>query len=81
MSKFLTFTKITEPFAETKYVSRTSPEARNISAVSEEMSARASETLECSQMDAERVTKVAGIVEQLHTSAKVLEEKTKGLEN
>lgn len=54
---------------------------QNISAVSEEMSARASETLECSQMDAERVTKVAGIVEQLHTSAKVLEEKTKGLEN
>jgi len=54
---------------------------QNISAVSEEMSARASETLESSQMDAERVAKVAGIVENLHTSAKVLEEKTKGLEN
>jgi len=50
---------------------------QNISAVSEEMTARASETLESSLKDAERVEKVSQIVERLNESAKILEEKTK----
>ena len=49
---------------------------QNISAVSEEMTARANETLESSQADALRVEKVVGIVNELNVHAEEMRNET-----